>query len=152
MKKFNLDHICELVDLMDKMGLNELDIKDGEQAVHLKRNTAQSQGIPMMQMPVMTAPQQAGLGAIQTPAEGKKAEDGHVVAAPMVGTFYRSASPEAASFVEVGDKVKKGQTLCIIEAMKTMNHIEADKDGVVSKILVENASPVEFGEPLFVIG
>ena len=147
MKKFNTDHIRELVDLMEKIGLAELDIKDGEQSVHLKRNLPQSQG-----MPAAYAPQPVAVPSVQTPAEAKKAEDGHVVAAPMVGTFYRSASPEAASFVELGDKVKKGQTLCIIEAMKTMNHIEADKDGVVSKILVENASPVEFGEPLFVIG
>lgn len=148
MKKFNLDHIRELVDLMDQIGLAELDIKDGEQAVHLKRNHAQTQAMPMMAMP-MAQPQ--GVQPVQTPAEAKKAEEGHVIAAPMVGTFYRTASPDAAAFVELGDKVKKGQTLCIIEAMKTMNHIEADKDGVVSKILVENASPVEFGEPLFVI-
>lgn len=149
MKKFNLDHIRELVDLMDQTGLAELDIKDGEQAVHLKRNLPQAQGTPMAYAP---APQPVSVPHVQTPAEAKKAEDGHVITAPMVGTFYRSASPEAASFVELGDKVKKGQTLCIIEAMKTMNHIEADKDGVVNKILVENASPVEFGEPLFVIG
>lgn len=146
MKKFNLDHIRELVALMDQIGLAELDIKDGEQAVHLKRHQAQTQGLPMAPVTLAnTLPQ------LQTPPEVKKAEEGHIVPAPMVGTFYRSASPDSAFFVEPGDKVKKGQTLCIIEAMKTMNHIEADKDGVVSKVLVENASPVEFGEPLFVI-
>lgn len=146
MKKFNTDHIRELVDLMEQIGLAEMDIKDGEQSVHLKRN------LPQQGVPVAYAPQPVSVPQVHTPAEAKKAEDGHVVAAPMVGTFYRSASPEAANFIEVGDKVKKGQTLCIIEAMKTMNHIEADKDGVVSKVLVENATPVEFGEPLFVIG
>ena len=110
----------------------------------------------VMTAPVMhqAAPQMAAPGSMapgMPVAEAPVVETGHIVKSPMVGTFYRSASPGAKAFAEVGDQVKQGQAVCIIEAMKIMNEIEADKDGTITKILVENGQPVEYGQPLFVI-
>jgi acetyl-CoA carboxylase biotin carboxyl carrier protein len=103
----------------------------------------------------MTAPvvQQAGDAAVSAAADAPPPEpEGHVVKAPMVGTFYRSSAPGAKPFVELGQAVKSGETVCIIEAMKLLNEIEADRDGVIKEILVENGQPVEYGQPLFLIG
>lgn len=148
MKKFNLAPIHELIALMEAKGLSKLALKEGDQEVVLERPLP---GSTVALSPAPTMPAVATAPSATPAAATPTKPSGHIVTAPMVGTFYRSASPEAAVYVEIGDKVKKGQTLCIIEAMKTLNHIEADKDGTISAILVENATPVEFGEPLFVV-
>lgn len=147
--------IKKLIELIEESDIAEIEIKEGEESVRLSRYSSSQ---PVM----MTAPV-AGMVSHGTPAaaaipaaatEGPPAEEaisGHVVRSPMVGTFYRSPSPGAKTFVEVGHRVNVGDTLCIIEAMKILNQIEADKAGVVAKILVENAQPVEYNEPLFVI-
>lgn len=143
---FDFDYLRELTDLMKETGLSEVEMTVDNSTVRLQLGGTQV-AAPVMQM---AAPAPTSAPAESTPAESA-APSGNVQKAPMVGTFYRSPSPEKAAFVSVGDKVKKGQTLCIIEAMKTMNQIDAEFDGVVQDILLDNASPVEFGEPLFVI-
>jgi len=136
-------------------GIAELEITEGEEKVRISRNPAA--GAPAMYAPMAhyappPAPASAPAGAAPV-ADGEPAQpEGHVVKSPMVGTFYRSPSPGAKSFVEVGQTVASGDTLCIIEAMKLMNEIEADHAGVIKAILVENGQPVEYGEPLFIIG
>lgn len=146
----DLRKLKKLIDLVQESGIAELEITEGEERVRIVKTASrasQSQGAP----PVEPGPTPIGAppaAATEVPA----APEGHVVKAPMVGTFYRAASPGAKPFVEVGDAVKKGQPICIIEAMKLMNEIEADSDGVVKEVLVENGQPVEYGEPLFVIG
>ncbi|MAF32310.1 MAG: acetyl-CoA carboxylase, biotin carboxyl carrier protein [Magnetococcales bacterium] len=147
--KFNLDYLKNLVDFMQETNLDEVEVSENGSTIRLRRNLAPAVQT-VAEVPVMqTAPQAAPAPQTQTAQE--PALTGHVVKSPMVGTFYRSPSPEASVFVNVGDRVKKGQVLCIIEAMKTMNQIESDKDGVVENILPENADPIEFGQPLFVI-
>ncbi|MEC8067929.1 MAG: acetyl-CoA carboxylase biotin carboxyl carrier protein [Pseudomonadota bacterium] len=147
--KFNLDYLKNLVDFMQETNLDEVEVSENGSTIRLRRNLAPAvqtvAEVPVMQAAPQTAP------APQTQTAQEPALTGHVVKSPMVGTFYRSPSPEASVFVNVGDRVKKGQVLCIIEAMKTMNQIESDKDGVVENILPENADPIEFGQPLFVI-
>ena len=147
--KFNLDYLKNLVDFMQETNLDEVEVSENGSTIRLRRNLAPAvqtvAEVPVMQAAPQSAP------APQTQAAQEPALTGHVVKSPMVGTFYRSPSPEASVFVNVGDRVKKGQVLCIIEAMKTMNQIESDKDGVVENILPENADPIEFGQPLFVI-
>lgn len=148
----DLRKLKKLIDLVEQSGIAELEITEGEERVRIARVGAQGpaqivgNGAPAAQ-PVV-AGQRA---AAPTPAEPAEPE-GHIVKSPMVGTFYRAPSPGAPPFVEVGSQVKEGETLCIIEAMKLLNEIESDKAGVVKEILVENGQPVEFGEPLFVIG
>ena len=146
--------IKKLIELVEESGINELEISEGEESVRISRS-APNTGIPVMQQayaaPVMQAqaPVAAAPAAAEAPA---KAEiSGHIVRSPMVGTFYRTAGPDAKAFVEVGQKVNVGDTLCIVEAMKMMNQIEADKAGTVKAILVESGQPVEFDEPLVVI-
>jgi acetyl-CoA carboxylase biotin carboxyl carrier protein len=130
----------QLNGFLKKSGLAEIEIKQGDASVRLSR----SGGIaPSKSAPAAIAAETAPAPAASAPA--------NTFNAPMIGTFYRSASPEAAPFVKVGDSIRAGQTVCIIEAMKTMNQIEADRAGKVVKILVENATPVEYGQPLFVI-
>ena len=147
--------VKKLIELLEESGIDELEIREGEESVRISRNRG-GNAMPMQQTyyaPMPTAaPVSAPVAAASTgePAERKAA--GHVVRSPMVGTFYRSPSPEAPSFVEVGKQVKAGDVLCIIEAMKMMNQIEADKSGTIEAILVENGEPVEFDQPLFVIG
>jgi acetyl-CoA carboxylase biotin carboxyl carrier protein len=149
----DLRKLKKLIDLVEESGITELEITEGEEKVRISKGMA---GTPMMmaapQMmhaPVLTAaPPAASPPAVETPAE----PEGHVVRSPMVGTFYRAPSPGAKTFVEVGQSVSAGDTLCIIEAMKLLNEIEADQGGVIKAILVENGQPVEYGEPLFVIG
>ncbi len=143
-KSFDLKYLEELVEFMKRTGLKEIEVNDDE------NNNRVRLTLPVNESIVTVAPQVPVTHTATLPAE--KAEEkvkGSIMKSPIVGTFYASASPEDEPFVTVGSKVKKGQTLCIIEAMKTMNHIEAEKNGVITEILVENAQPIEFGEPLF---
>ena len=153
--------IKKLIELVEESGIAELEISEGEESVRISRAPANA-GIPMMQQAYaapMYQPQQApALATAVAPATAPAIEapaaaeiSGHIVRSPMVGTFYRTPSPDAKAFVEVGQKVNVGDTLCIVEAMKMMNQIEADKAGVVKAILVESGQPVEFDEPLVVI-
>lgn len=152
----DLRKLKTLIDLVQQSGIAELEITEGEEKVRISRF-----GVPGAQSP---APQQVVIpAAAATPAESAhsvaEAEaaapvepEGHALKSPMVGTFYRASGPEAKPFVEIGQTVKSGETVCIIEAMKLLNEIEADRDGVIKSILVENGQPVEYGQPLFVIG
>jgi acetyl-CoA carboxylase biotin carboxyl carrier protein len=141
----DLRKLKKLIDLVQESGIAELEITEGEEKVRISRvgNAAQSTAMP--------ASQPAPVVAAAPAAEVPPAVEGHVVKSPMVGTFYRAASPGAKTFVEVGDRVNPGDTLCIIEAMKLLNEIEADQGGVVKEVYVENGQPVEYGEPLFLI-
>ena len=146
----DLRKLKKLIDLVEESGISELELTEGEEKVRISRATqAAPQAIQQMAAPApLAAPAAPAADAPATPA----AVQGHEVESPMVGTFYRSSSPEASAFVQVGDTVEVGDTLCIIEAMKLLNEIESDKAGVVKKILIENGQPVEYGETLFVIG
>jgi acetyl-CoA carboxylase biotin carboxyl carrier protein len=151
----DLRKLKTLIELVETSGIAELEIQEGEERVRITRanTTAASAQTVMLHTSPHTAPAApppAGPGA--TAATPPAEPEGHQVKSPMVGTFYRSATPGAAPFVEIGDTVEEGATLCIIEAMKLMNEIEADKAGVVRAILTENGQPVEFGQPLFLIG
>ena len=133
--EMDLRKLKKLIDLVEESGIAEIEVTEGEEKVRITRSTvAQTVYAPA---PVAAAP------AAPAPAAAQKS--------PMVGTFYRAASPSSPAFVEVGQTVKAGDTLCIIEAMKLMNEIEAEKSGVIKEILVENGTPVEYGEPLFII-
>jgi len=154
----DLRKLKTLIDLVAESGIAELEITEGDGKVRIVK-FSQTSPTPVVHAPeavVAAAPVAAAATASATPAAtsetGVNTEAGHVVKAPMVGTFYRAPNPGAASFVEVGQSVKEGDALCIIEAMKLLNEIEADKSGVIKQILVENGEPVEFGQPLFVIG
>lgn len=144
--------VKKLIELLEESGIDELEIREGEESVRISRNRG-GNAMPVQQTyyapPPQAAPVSAPVASAADSAERKPA--GHVVRSPMVGTFYRSPSPEAASFVEVGKQVKAGDVLCIVEAMKMMNQIEADKSGTIEAILVENGEPVEFDQPLFSI-
>jgi len=147
--------IKKLIELVEESGISELEISEGEESVRISRAPA-NVGYPMMQQAYAAPVQQPALATAVAPvaavAETAPAEiSGHIVRSPMVGTFYRTPSPDAKAFVEVGQKVNAGDTLCIVEAMKMMNQIEADKSGVVKAILVESGQPVEFDEPLVII-
>jgi acetyl-CoA carboxylase biotin carboxyl carrier protein len=145
--------IKKLIELVEESGISELEITEGEESVRIHRGSSAGQA-PVGYAPQMMAPALAPVAAVAAApvAEVAPKATGHVLKSPMVGSFYRSSSPEAQSFVEVGQKVRVGDTLCIIEAMKMMNQIESDKDGVIQEILVENQEAVEFDQPLFVIG
>lgn len=154
----DLRKLKTLIELVEGSGIAELEISEGEEKVRITRTVAASQQLfaPALQHAV-AAPVAATVAAAPAPvasAEPAKPAiaEGHVVKSPMVGTFYRSASPGSKAFVDVGQKVNSGDTLCIIEAMKLLNEIDADQAGVIKAILVENGQPVEFGQPLFVIG
>ena len=154
----DLRKLKTLIDLVSDSNVSELEITEAEGTVRIVKAQPQPivQYAPMpTQMPVQYAAQQVMPPAADTTATAAPAApaaaEGHVLKSPMVGTFYRASSPGAAPFVDVGDTVKVGQTLCIIEAMKILNEIECDKDGVVKAILGENGQAVEFGQPLFVI-
>ena len=150
----DLRKLKTLIDLVETSGIAELEIQEGEERVRITRAPMQGQQTLMLHTsPQPTAPAPAAPVAPVAAPEAPVApvEEGHAVKSPMVGTFYRSASPGAAPFVEIGDTVAQGDTLCIVEAMKLMNEIEADAAGTIKAILVENGQPVEFGQPLFVI-
>ncbi|MEW5786244.1 MAG: acetyl-CoA carboxylase biotin carboxyl carrier protein [Pseudomonadota bacterium] len=150
----DLRKLKKLIDLVQDSGIAELEITEGEEKVRITSVVAGNHTVyaqPPMMAPAMAHAPAAG-AATAAPATEPPQPEGHVVKSPMVGTFYRSPSPTAKSFVEVGQSVKAGDTLCIIEAMKLMNEIEADVAGVVKAVLIENGQPVEYGEPLFIIG
>ena len=151
----DLRKLKKLIDLVQESGIAELEITEGEEKVRINRTSSPMQGTAMsyQQAPMMAAaPAPAAVAAPAAAAEAPAAPEGHVVKSPMVGTFYRSSSPGAKAFVEMGQSVNAGDTLCIIEAMKLLNEIEADQGGSVKAILVENGQPVEYGQPLFIIG
>ncbi len=143
----DLRKLKKLIDLVQESGISELEVTEGEEKVKIVKSgapaVAQSIPSPLPAPVAAPAPEDSATAPAEVP--------GHVVKSPMVGTFYRSPSPGAKPFVEVGDTVKSGDTICIIEAMKLLNEIECDKDGVVKAILVENGQPVEYGEPLAII-
>lgn len=151
--------IKKLIELVEESGISELEISEGEESVRISRSAPnagypvmqQAYAAPMMQQPALsTAVAPAPAAVAEAPAAAAQIS-GHIVRSPMVGTFYRTPSPDAKAFIEIGQKVNAGDTLCIVEAMKMMNQIEADKSGVVKAILVESGQPVEFDEPLVVI-
>ena len=147
----DLRKLKTLIELVEGSGIAELEISEGEERVRITRTVAAAQHIvaPAPQAVFAAAP--AAAAPASAPA-APAAPEGHIVKSPMVGTFYRSPSPGAKPFVDVGQTVNNGDTLCIIEAMKLLNEIDADQGGVIKAILVENGQPVEFGQPLFVIG
>lgn len=152
----DLRKLKTLIDLVQNSGISELEISEGEEKIRIAKQMVALPSTTTINMPLGPAaapipPTPSASPASSEPAT-PAAPSGHVVKAPMVGTFYRAGSPGSPPFVEVGQTVKKGDTLCIIEAMKLMNEIESDVDGVVKAILVENGQPVEFDQPLFVIG
>jgi acetyl-CoA carboxylase biotin carboxyl carrier protein len=151
----DLRKIKKLMELLEESGIAEIEVKEGEESIKLSRNITSS-AAPLQQMvqqPMMAPQQQATQTSSQV--ENKKDDSSNqnrnTVNSPMVGTFYASASPESKPFVTVGQSVKKGDTLCILEAMKMMNQVQAESDGKILEILIDNAEPVEFDQPLFVI-
>ena len=144
--------IKKLIELVEESGINELEISEGEESVRINRGQVVA-AAPAVQMaaPVAAAPAAAPVAAAPAAEAAPAAISGHVVRSPMVGTFYSAASPEAPAFVEVGQHVNAGDTLCIVEAMKMMNQIEADKSGVIKEILAQNEDAIEFDQPLFII-
>ena len=158
----DLRKLKTLIDLVSESNVSELEITEADGKVRIVKAGASPmvmmQAVPQANhapvpaaVPTHPTESAAANSPSAAPAQQAAVETGHVVTSPMVGTFYRASSPGAKSFAEVGDTVKAGQAVCIIEAMKIMNEIEADRDGVISKILVENGKPVEYGQPLFVI-
>jgi len=161
----DLKEIKKILDMIAESDVNQVTIEEGDFKIKVKKtpDVAQSSAPVQYQMPAApqqpqqpqaAQPQSAGGGQASSTAESEREEapDGSVVESPIVGTFYRAPSPDADDFVKVGDQVEKGQTLCIVEAMKIMNEIESEFSGEVKKILVENGEPVEFEQPLFIIG
>ena len=148
--------VKKLIELLEESGISEIEIKEGEESVRISRN-GPSMTMPQMQYAPAMAPPMAAAAAAAAPVAAAETEtaaaevSGHVITSPMVGTFYEAPSPGSAPFVEVGKSVKEGDTLCIIEAMKMLNQIEADKSGVIKQMVAENGQPVEFGQPLFII-
>jgi acetyl-CoA carboxylase biotin carboxyl carrier protein len=142
--------VKKLIELLDDSGVAEIEIHEGEDSVRISRYSAPP---PAAYAPPPPAPSAApaGTGGSKETTNDAPSYDGHVVKSPMVGTFYRAPSPTSKVFIEEGQRVKEGDTLCIIEAMKILNQIVADRSGVVSRILIENGTPVEYGQPLFVI-
>jgi acetyl-CoA carboxylase biotin carboxyl carrier protein len=151
----DLRKLKTLIDLVQQSGIAELEITEGEEKVRISRGMpgGMPQGMPQPGTVYMTAPMmQPAAEPAAAPAEPPVAEpEAHMVKSPMVGTFYRQSAPGAKPFVEVGQAVKAGETVCIIEAMKLLNEIEADQDGIIKEVLVENGQPVEYGQPLFIL-
>jgi acetyl-CoA carboxylase biotin carboxyl carrier protein len=151
----DLRKLKKLIDLVEESGIAELEITEGEEKVRISR-AGSSAHAAIMTLPHGQHPAQmlsAATAAVAAPApEAIQEPEGHIVKSPMVGTFYRASAPGSKPFVEVGQSVSAGETLCIIEAMKLLNEIEADQGGIIKSILVENGQPVEYGQPLFLIG
>ena len=145
--------VKKLIELLEESGIAEIEIKEGEEAVRISRmpTGAYATHAPAPLMMAAPAPLPAPVAAAPAEVAAKPRANEHVVTAPMVGTFYAAATPGAKAFVDIGDEVKAGQVLCIIEAMKMMNQIEADKGGRITSVMAQNGDPVEFGQPLFVI-
>lgn len=151
----DLRKLKTLIDLVAESGISELEITEAEGTVRIVKATPVVQAVQTValpQAPLQAAAPVATAASVDAAPVAAAMPQGHVVKSPMVGTFYRSSAPGADPFVQVGTAVKEGEPVCIIEAMKLLNEIEADKDGVIKEILVENGQPVEFGQPLFVIG
>jgi len=155
----DLRKLKKLIDLVEQSGIAELEITEGEEKVRISRSGSPAPVV--MSAPVVASAPPAAAPAATAPAAGAQAgadaagddtPQGHIMKAPMVGTFYRASAPGAKPFVEIGQSVGMGEVLCIIEAMKLLNEIEADHAGTIKAILVENGQPVEYGQPLFVIG
>lgn len=152
----DLRKLKKLIDLVEESGIAELEVTEGEEKVRIAKHAANAAPVSYVQAPMPqmamapAAPAPAAAAPAAAPAQSEP--EGTVVKSPMVGTFYRSSSPESKAYADVGDNVAVGDTLCLIEAMKLMNEIESEVSGVVKAILVENGQPVEFGQPLFVIG
>jgi acetyl-CoA carboxylase biotin carboxyl carrier protein len=143
--------VKKLIELLDESGIAEIEITEGEESVRISRHSPHAPMPMAMHMaPSAAAPSAPAAAAVSTPV-AEVEEDGHPVKAPMVGTFYTSSSPGSPPFVQVGDRVKEGDTICIIEAMKMMNQIEADVAGTIKSIRAQNGDPVEYGQTLFVI-
>jgi acetyl-CoA carboxylase biotin carboxyl carrier protein len=148
--------IKKLIELLEESNIGELEIKEGEESVRIARNSGTTQYFSApapagYAMPAAPAAAPVSAAPAAAPVAAAPVVSGHIVKSPMVGTFYRSPSPGSASFIEVGKHVKAGDVICIIEAMKMMNQIEADKSGVIEAILVEDGNPVEFDQPLVTI-
>ena len=147
--------VKKLIELLEESGIAELEIHEGEESVRISRHSSASAPAPVSYAAAPAAPEAPAAAPSAAPAAESAAEDalpsGHVVTSPMVGTYYSAPSPGAKPFVSVGDTVAEGDTVCIVEAMKILNQIEADASGTVKAILVENAQPVEYGQPLMII-
>jgi len=147
----DINKIKEIIELIESSGVAEIEIHEGEDSVRISRYTNSTSVV--MQQPIasssLVTEQATNVATTPTAADNKPA--GHLITSPMVGTFYRASSPTSDAFVEQGQSVNEGDTLCIIEAMKILNQITADKAGIITQVLVENGAPVEYGEPLFVI-
>ena len=155
----DLRKLKKLIDLVQESGIAELEVKEGEESVRITRTVGTQQtvylpsGVVNGSQPGLPAPSAPRPSIVELDDDDEpEQETGHTLKSPMVGTFYRSATPGGKSFVDIGQSVTEGETLCIIEAMKLMNEIEADRAGVIQKILAENGQAVEYGQPLFVIG
>lgn len=150
----DLRKLKTLIDLVSESNISELEITEAEGKVRIvkaERSVAVASAVVPLAAPAVVAAPPANAAPAGAAPAAPPAETGHVIKSPMVGTFYRSSSPGGKSFVEVGDAIKEGQPVCIIEAMKIMNEIEADKTGTIVKVLCENGQAVEFGQPLFVV-
>jgi len=148
--------VKKLIELLEESGIAEIEINEGEESVRISRYSTSAMAAPVQQFApapaAAPAPATAPVAAAETESASETpAVSGHTVNAPMVGTFYTASAPGSPDFVKVGDSVSEGETVCIIEAMKILNQIEADRSGIVKAVLVENAQPVEFGQPLIVI-
>jgi acetyl-CoA carboxylase biotin carboxyl carrier protein len=142
--------IKKLIELVEESGINELEISEGEESVRISRGASIAPVAAPVAAPIAAAPVAVAAPAVAAETSAPVVS-GHVVRSPMVGTFYASASPDAPSFAEVGKHVNAGDTLCIVEAMKMMNQIEADKSGVIKEVLAQNEDAIEFDQPLFII-
>lgn len=146
--------VKKLIELLEESGVSEIEIKEGEESVRISRGSSVAPAAPAPVAAPMAStptPPPAAEAVTQTAPASEQVPSGEQVKSPMVGTFYRAPSPGAKPFVEVGDKVSKGDTLCIVEAMKMMNHIESEVSGTIKAILIEDAEPVEFDEVLFIV-
>jgi len=149
----DLRKLKTLIDLVAESDIAELEVTEGEGKVRIVKSSAMPQNqVVMMQQPQQMMQPSAPVAAAPVAAAAPAVPDGHIVKSPMVGTFYRSSAPGSAPFVDIGKNINSGETLCIIEAMKLLNEIESDFTGTIKQILVENGQPVEYGQPLFVIG
>ncbi|ANQ84003.1 acetyl-CoA carboxylase biotin carboxyl carrier protein [Azoarcus olearius] len=149
----DLRKLKKLIDLVQESGISELEVTEGEEKVRIAKHLSAPVQATYYAPPQAAAPQAAvAAPAVEAPAAADALPAGHIVKSPMVGTFYRSSAPGAKPFAELGQSVSEGDALCIIEAMKLMNEIEADASGTIKAVLVENGQPVEYGQPLFVIG
>ena len=142
--------VKKLIELLQESGISEIEVHEGEESVRISSHHATGAQQTVVQAPQASSPQ-VKAAPVANETSVPQIDEGHIVKSPMVGIYYSSASPDTSAFVEIGQTVEKGDVLCIVEAMKIMNQIEADASGVVSKIFVENGEPIEYGQPLFAI-